>query len=523
MAFSSQAFGSIEIVQIADAVAREKGIQRDLVLEAMEQAIQIAGRRKYGAEHNIRAEINRKSGEIQMYRITTVVPDNMEDMAETNEEGETIVPEFDEYKHINLTTAKKLNKEYDVGTEIKDPLPPIDFGRIAAQTAKQVIVQKVRDAERDRQFEEYRNRVGEIINGTVKRVEYGHVTIDLGQAEGIIRRDDLIPRERFRNGDRVRAYLYDVSRERSGPQIFLSRTRPEFMMKLFAQEVPEIYDGIVEIRAVARDPGSRAKIAVLSHDPSVNPVLSCVGVRGARVQAVVAELQGEKVDIIEYNDDPATFVVNAISSAEVSKVVMDEDSGKIEVVVPDDQLSLAIGRRGQNVRLASQLTGWSIDILTEEAESDRRTQEFHRLSNLFVDALNVEEVIAHLLVTEGYTSIEEVAYVPMADLASIEGFDEDIAEELRNRARDWLEAESTKLKEQIDALGIKEDLSNFEGLSGEVLIKLGNAGVKSLDDFADLSADEFIEMIPDSGMNERTINEMIMKARAHWFEDEAKV
>lgn len=522
MAVANQAFGSVEIVQIADAVAREKGIPRDLVLDAMEQAIQIAGRRKYGAEHNIRAEINRRSGEIQMYRVTTVVPDNMEDLAEVNEEGETIVPEFDEYKHITLSVAKKLNKELEVGAELKDPLPPIDFGRIAAQTAKQVIVQRVRDAERDRQFEEYKDRVGEIINGTVKRVEYGHVTVDLGHAEGIIRRDELIPRERFRNGDRVRAYLYDVSRERSGPQIFLSRTRPEFMVRLFAQEVPEIYDGIVEIRAVARDPGSRAKIAVLSHDPSVNPVLSCVGVRGARVQAVVGELQGEKVDIIEFNEDPATFVVNAISSAEVSKVVMDEDTGKIEVVVPDDQLSLAIGRRGQNVRLASQLTGWSIDILTEETESNRRSAEFNRLSNLFVDALNVEEVIAHLLVTEGFTSIEEVAYVPMSDLASIEGFDEDVAEELRNRARDWLEAEAAKLSEKLETLGVSEDLSSFEGISGDVLVKLAEGGVKTLDDLADLSADEFLEMVPESGMNERTVNELIMRARQHWFDGENK-
>lgn len=520
MAFANQAFGSVEIVQIADAVAREKGINRDLVLEAMEQAIQIAGRRKYGAEHNIRAEINRRTGEIQMYRVTTVVPDDMSELAEENEDGETIIPEFDEYKHMPLSTAKKINKDLEVGEEIKDPLPPIDFGRIAAQTAKQVIVQKVRDAERDRQFEDCKGRVGEVVNGTVKRVEYGNVTVDLGYGEGFIRRDELIPRERFRQGDRIRAYMYDVSRERSGPQVFLSRTRPEFMMKLFSQEVPEIYDGIVEIRAVARDPGSRAKIAVWSNDPSVNPVLSCVGVRGARVQAVVGELQGEKVDIIEYSEDPATFVVNAISSAEVSKVVMDEDSGKIEIVVPDDQLSLAIGRRGQNVRLASQLCGWSIDILTEETESDRRNQEFNRLSELFIEALDVEEVIAQLLVTEGFTSIQEVAYVPVSELASIEGFDEDVAEELRNRAHDWLENEAASLRDKLSTLGMADDLAQFEGLSSEVLVKLGEAGVKTLDDLADLAADEFMEMVPDSGLNEKTINEIIMRARQHWFDGE---
>jgi N utilization substance protein A len=520
MAYANQAFGSVEIVQIADAVAREKGINRDLVLDAMEQAIQIAGRRKYGAEHNIRAEINRRTGEIQMYRVTTVVPDDMAELAEENELGELIVPEFDEYKHIPLSTAKKLDKELEVGAEIKDPLPPIDFGRIAAQTAKQVIVQKVRDAERDRQYEECKGRVGEIVNGTVKRVEYGNVTVDMGYGEGFIRRDELIPRERFRQGDRIRAYMHEVSRERSGPQVFLSRTRPEFMVKLFAQEVPEIYDGIVEIRAVARDPGSRAKIAVWTNDAGVNPVLSCVGVRGARVQAVVAELQGEKVDIIEYSEDPATFVVNAISSAEVSKVVMDEDSGKIEIVVPDDQLSLAIGRRGQNVRLASQLCGWTIDILTEETESDRRNLEFNRLSDLFIQALDVEEVIAQLLVTEGFTSIQEVAYVPVSELASIEGFDEDVAEELRNRARDWLENEAASVRDALSKLGVSDELAQFDGLSTEVLVKLGEAGVKTLDDLADLAADEFMEIVPDSGMNEKTINDIIMRARQHWFDAE---
>lgn len=497
-------FGSVEILQIADAVAREKNIDREAVLDAMEQAIQIAGRRKYGHDQNIIAEINRKNGEVQLYRVTEVV--------------ETVENEF---QQITEAQAKKINPELKIGDTIRDPLPPIDFGRIAAQTAKQVIVQRVRDAERERSYEEFKDRVGDIVNGTVKRAEYGNVTVDLGTAEAFIPREELIPRENLRQGDRVRAYIYDVRRERTGPQLFLSRTRPEFMKKLFAQEVPEIYDGIIEIKAVARDPGSRAKIAVISHDPSVNPVLSCVGVRGARVQAVVGELQGEKIDIVEYSEDPATMIVNAISSAEVTKVVLDEDNNKIEIVVPDDQLSLAIGRRGQNVRLASQLCGWSIDILTEDQESERRTQEFKKLSNLFIDTLNVEEVIAHLLVTEGFTSIEEVAYVPVEDLASIEGFDEDVAGELRQRARDFLAAQEAEVQAKLTSLGVSEDLVSLEGVGSAMAVKLGEKGVKTRDDLADLSADEFREILPDCGMRFNEINELIMRARAHWFEGDA--
>ncbi len=496
-------FGSVEILQIADAVAREKSIDREAVLEAMEQAIQIAGRRKYGHDHNIIAEIDRKSGEVQLYRVTDVV-----------EEVE------DEHQQITEAEAQKINPELKLGDQIRDPLPPIDFGRIAAQTAKQVIVQRVRDAERERSYEEYKDRAGEIVSGTVKRVDYGNVTVDLGAAEAFIPREGLIPRENLRQGDRVRAYIYDVRRERTGPQIFLSRTNPEFMKKLFAQEVPEIYDGIIEIRAVARDPGSRAKIAVMSHDPSVNPVLSCVGVRGARVQAVVGELQGEKIDIVEYSEDPATMIVNAISSAEVSKVVIDEDNGKIEIVVPDDQLSLAIGRRGQNVRLASQLCGWSIDILTEEQESERRTQEFHKLSEMFADTLNVEDVIAHLLVTEGFTSIEEVAYVPAEDLATIEGFDEDVAEELRNRARDWLNTQEETTRKKLKELGVGDDLVSLEGVGTELAIQLAEKGVKTRDDLADLATDEYRELLPETTLRDSEINDLIMRARAHWFADE---
>lgn len=505
MASSQAVYGSTELLQIADAVAREKSIQRDSVLEAMEQAIQIAGRRKYGHEHNIKAEIDRRTGEIRLFRAIEVV----EDEAMEND-----------LTQITLKNAKKLDAALEIGDFIKDPLPPIDFGRIAAQTAKQVIVQKVRDAERERHYEEYKDRVGEIINGTVKRVEYGNVTVDFGRAEGFLRRDELIPRETFRQGDRIRAYIYDVRREKSGPQIFLSRTRPEFLARLFAQEVPEIYDGIIEIKAVARDPGSRAKIAVMSHDSGVNPVLSCVGVRGVRVQAVVSELQGEKIDIIEWSSDPATLIVNALSSTDVTKVVIDEAKNRIEVVVPDDQLSLAIGRRGQNVRLASQLLGWNIDILTEEVESTRRTEEFSTLSNLFVEALNVEEVIAHLLVTEGFSSVEDVAYVPLEDLASIEGFDEAIAQELSSRAHAWLEQVKVDQEKELRALGVEDDLLQFADFSHEQFLAMARKGVKTLNDFADLAVDEFMEMFPEFDLSDQDVSELIMAARSHWFDEE---
>src|SRR5689334_22075281 len=418
---STTTYARPELLQVADTVARDKGIDKDEVLEAMEQAIQKAGRSKYGQEYDIRAEIDRRSGEIRLLRFREVAD-----------------PIENEATQISLAEAKRLNPDAELGDFITDPLPPIDFGRIAAQTAKQVIVQKVRDAERQRQYNEYKDRVGEIVNGLAKRVEFGNVIVDLGRAEAILRRDELLPRESFRQGERVRAYIYDVRQEPRGPQIFLSRTHPQFMAKLFAQEVPEIYDGIIEIRAVARDPGSRAKIAVISNDSGIDPVGACVGMRGSRVQAVVGELQGEKIYIIPWSPDPATFVVNALAPAEVAKVVMDEEQRRIEVVVPDDQLSLAIGRRGQNVRLASQLTGWDIDIMTEAEESERRTEEFRTRSQLFIEALDVDDVIAHLLVTEGFTTVEEIAYVAVDELAEIEGFDEDTANEIQTRARDYL-------------------------------------------------------------------------------------
>src|SRR3954451_16023255 len=391
----------LELLQIADAVAREKVIDRGIVVAAVEHAIAKAARSRYGAETDVHAEIHPKTGELRLARHLLVVDDN----AVENDSRE-----------IPLTEARKRNPAAQVGDAIAETLPPFDFGRIAAQSAKPVIVQKVREAERDRQYDEYKDRIGEIVNGTVKRVEYGNVIVDLGRGEAIIRRDELIPRENFKYGDRVRAYVYDVRREQRGPQIFLSRTHPQFMVKLFTMEVPEIYDGIIQIKSVARDPGSRAKIAVVSNDSSIDPVGACVGMRGSRVQAVVGELQGEKIDIIPWSNEPANFIVNALAPAEVSKVVLDEDMHRMEVVVPDDQLSLAIGRRGQNVRLASILTGWDIDILTEAEESERRQEEFRTRSKMFVDALDVDDVIAHLLVTEGFGTIEEVAYVPVEEL-----------------------------------------------------------------------------------------------------------
>ncbi|WP_072394707.1 transcription termination factor NusA [Hyphomicrobium sp. CS1GBMeth3] len=465
----------LELLQIADAVAREKTIDRKIVIQAMEDAIQKAAKSRYGTENDIRCEIDPRTGETRLSRVLAVV-DEVENEA----------------TQITLEDAKRRNPEAKVGDLIAESLPPLDFGRVAAQNAKQVIVQKVREAERDRQFNEYKDRVGEIVNGTVKRAEYGNVIVDLGRAEGIIRRDEMIPRENVRYGDRIRAYIYDVRREQRGPQIFLSRARPEFMSKLFAQEVPEIYDGTVEIKSVARDPGSRAKIAVISRDSSIDPVGACVGMRGARVQAVVNELQGEKVDIIQWNNDAASFIVNALAPAEVSKVVLDEDSNRIEVVVPESQLSLAIGRRGQNVRLASQLTGWDIDILTEQEESERRQKEFAERSQVFMDALDVDEVIAQLLVTEGFASVEEVAYVELSEIAHIEGFDENTAEEIQTRAREYLEKIEAERDARRRELGVSDELTKVEGVTTAMLVAFGENGIKTLEDLADCATDDLV-------------------------------
>lgn len=495
---------SREILHVADVVAREKSIERDEVLEAMEQAIQKAGRSKYGHEHDIRATIDRKTGEIALMRYREVV--------------ETVENELTE---LTLDEAKRIDPEIKMGEFIIEKLPPIDFGRVAAQTAKQVIYQKVRDAERARQYREFKEHAGEIINGSVKRVEFGNVFVDLGKAEGFLRRDEMIPRESFRVGDRIRAVIYDVREEQRGPQIFLSRTRPDFVVKLFTQEVPEVYQGIIEIKSAARDPGSRAKIAVYSNDPSIDPVGSCVGMRGSRVQAVVSELQGEKIDIVPWSQNTATFVVNALAPAEVVKVVLDEDQRRIDVVVPDEQLSLAIGRRGQNVRLATQLTGWNIDILTEAEEAEKRNEEVKIRSKLFVEALDVDEVIAHLLIGEGFTKVEEIAYVDLQELLSIEGFDEDLSTELQRRALAYLEDKEKANQKRIKELKLQKELVDFEGLTSSHLVALGEGGVKTLDDLADLAADELLELLPQQDLTEAEANDIIMKARAHWFEGES--
>jgi N utilization substance protein A len=463
----------LELLQIADAVAREKSIEKEIVIAAIEEAIQKAARARYGAEHDIRAIIDARTGELTLKRVVTVAdPVENEDM------------------QISLADAKRRDPAAEVGTTFEEILPPFEFGRVQTQMARQVVTHKVREAERERQYEEYKDRVGEIVNGVVKRVEYGNVIVDLGRGEGIMRRDQSIPRENFQIGDRIRAYIYDVRTETKGPQIMLSRAHGGFMAKLFAQEVPEVYDGVIEIRAVARDPGSRAKMAVVSNDSSIDPVGACVGMRGSRVQAVVAELQGEKIDIIQWSPDEPTFIVNGLAPAEVTKVVMDEEEERVEVVVPDEQLSLAIGRRGQNVRLASQLTGWQIDIMTESQESERRQREFAERTQLFQEALDVDEVIAQLLVTEGFAAVEDVAYVEPDEIASIEGFDEDTAEELQARAREYLEKEAAELDAKRRELGVEDGLLEVEGVTLPISVALGQADVKTVEDLAGLVPDD---------------------------------
>ena len=516
-----------ELIAIANSVASEKMIDKAIVVEAMEDAIQRAARTRYGQEMDIRAKLDPNNGDLRLWRVVEVV-----------EEVDDI------YKQVDVKGAQKLQAGAKVGDFLVDPLPPIEFGRIQAQAAKQTIFQKVRDAERERQYEEFKDRAGEIITGVVKRVEFGHIVVDLGRAEGVIRRDQQIPREVVRVNDRIRSLILKVVRENRGPQIFLSRAHPDFMKKLFAQEVPEIYDGIIEIKAAARDPGSRAKIGVISHDSSIDPVGACVGMKGSRVQAVVQEMQGEKIDIIPWSPDIATFVVNALQPASVSRVLIDEEEERIEVVVPDDQLSLAIGRRGQNVRLASQLTAKAIDILTETDSSEKRQQEFVTRSETFQNELDVDETLAQLLVAEGFTELEEVAYVAVDELAGIEGFDEDLAQELQSRAAEAIERREQANREARQALGVEDALAELPHLTEAMLVTLGKAGIKTLDDLADLATDELIEkkrveprrrnedapkrpehkggVLGSYGLTEAQGNEIIMAARAHWFEDEGE-
>src|SRR5476651_1555756 len=481
MALTGISANRLELLQIADAVAREKSIEKEIVIEAIEEAVQKAARTRYGAEHDIRVHIDTKTGETTITRVVTVIPDEPDPEAEE---------EVNEYAQKRLSDALADDKDAVVGKTYTEVLPPFEFGRVQTQMARQVVTGKVRDAERERQYEEFKDRVGEIVNGSVKRVEYGNTIVDLGRGEGIMRRDQSIPRENFQIGDRIRSYIYDVRTETKGPQIMLSRAHGGFMAKLFAQEVPEVYDGVIEIRAVARDPGSRAKMAVVSNDSSIDPVGACVGMRGSRVQAVVAELQGEKIDIIQWSPDEATFLVNALAPAEVTKVVMDEEAGRVEVVVPDEQLSLAIGRRGQNVRLASQLTGWQIDIITEAQDSERRQREFAERTALFQEALDVDEVIAQLLVTEGFATVEDVAYVEASEIAEIEGFDEDTGAEIQARATDFLDKIAAEFDAKRTELGVEDGLLEIEGVTLPIAVALGEGGVKTVEDLADLVPDD---------------------------------
>ncbi|OYU37027.1 transcription termination factor NusA [Novosphingobium sp. PASSN1] len=527
-----------ELLAIANSVATEKMIDKSIVIEAMEEAIQKSARNRYGAENDIRAKLDPRTGDLRLWRVVEVV-----------EEVE------DYFKQVDLKAAEKLQPGAKVGDFLVDPLPAVELGRIDAQSAKQVIFQKVRDAERDRQYEEFKDRAGEVITGVIKSVEFGHVIVNLGRAEGVIRRDQQIPREVPRVGERVRAWIMKVERQNRGPQIFLSRAHPEFMKKLFAQEVPEIYDGIITIMAAARDPGSRAKIGVISRDSSIDPVGACVGMKGSRVQAVVQELQGEKIDIIPWSEDTATFVVNALQPATVSRVVIDEEESRIEVVVPDDQLSLAIGRRGQNVRLASSLTGSAIDIMTEAEASEKRQKEFAERSKMFEEELDVDETLSQLLVAEGFSELEEVAYIDIAELAAIEGFDEELGQELQSRALEALERREEAQREERRGLGVEDDLAELPHLTEAMLVTLGKAGIKTLDDLADLATDELIAkkrggeqrrrnnsnppenrrdrerdrseraedkggVLGEYGLSEEQGNEIIMAARAHWFDDE---
>jgi N utilization substance protein A len=488
--------GNSEILQIADAVAREKGIPSATVISAMEQAISVAGRRKYGHEHNIRADINKKTGEVKLYRVMEVV-----------EEVEN------SFTHITLQDALEKNPESKLGDEILDLLPPIDLGRVAAQTAKQVIVQKVKDAENEKQYNEFKSRVGEIISGIVKRIEFGNVIVDLGRAEAIMKREETIKTEMFKVNDRIKAYVKSVSRETKGQQIFLSRADDQMLVKLFELEVPEIYEGNIKIMAVARDPGSKAKVVVFANDSSLDPVGSCVGMKGSRIKAVTNELGGEKIDVIPWSNDLGQFIINSLTPAAITKVIIDEDKKRVEIIVPLDQLSIAIGRRGQNVRLASRITGWNIDVMTEDQESKRRSDEFNTAATLMTSSLEIEEVMGQLLAAEGFNTIEQVASTDISSLANIEGFDENLATEVQKRALNYVEVKNADVIAQLEKLGVEQELLDALPLSAESFLKLAEYGVKTLEDLGEISVAEYKALLPDSGMNDTEISAIIKAAR----------
>lgn len=523
---------TLELLQVAEAVAREKNIDRQLIIGAMEQAIEMGARRKFGMDYDVDATIDPEGGDIDIKRRWLIVEKVMEPVdeeefrrAQREDREPEMKPAVDaEGKPVKendyqllLSEAKKKRKDAKVGEYIEEELPPFDFGRVAAQAAKQVIFQRVLDAEREKEFEEYKDRVGEIISGIVKRVDNRGILVDLGRAEAIIPRGEIIPKETYRQGDRIRGYIYDVRQEPRSPQVFVSRTHPKFLEKLFEQAVPEIGSGTIEIIGAARDPGFRAKIAVKSYDANIDPVGACVGIRGVRVQEVVEELQGERVDIIQYTPDPAAFLIKAIAPATVTKVVVDEAEGRMEVIVPEDELSLAIGRRGQNVRLASMLTGWSVDVMTEAESAEKHAEQFEIVSKLFMGGLDVDETLARLLMAEGFKSIEELVMISTEELGGIEGLDTDIATELQNRAAAWL----AEQKKELAKAGVSEELASLEGMRTEILLELGKAKIKTLDDLGDLATDELQEILPDGMLTESQAEKLIMQAREHWFaEDE---
>ncbi len=496
--------GKAEILQIVDAVSRERGVSKAKLIEAMEQAVQIAGRKKYGLEQNISAQIDQNTGKISLFRVRTVV-DKVENT----------------FQEISLEDARLIRPEAENGEEILEPLPPIDLGRVAAQTAKQVIVQKVGEIERESQYEDYKGRKGDILNGTVKRVEFGNIIVDVGRAEALLKKTQQIRGEMFKVGDRVKAYVQDVKREPKGPQIFLSRTDDEFLRKLFEMEVPEVYDNIIEIKSIAREPGSKAKVAVFATDVSVDPVGSCVGVRGSRVKAITNELCGEKIDVISWDKNVAQFVINAMTPATISKIVFDEDKGRVEAIVPEDQLSLAIGRRGQNVRLASKMTGWTIDVMTEEQESKRRGEEFANTTELFVNNLGVDEVTAQLLSAEGYTSLEQIAYADNAALTSIEGFsNKELVEELQNRAITYFEEKNEEIIEGLEKLGVEQELLDTLDLPPEYILKLAEFGVKTIEDLGEVTVSEFRQIVPANIVSSEEIETLISFAKKQSEADE---
>ena len=492
-----------DLLLAIDSLAQEKQIDREIVIESLEAAIAKIAKHKYGEEFNIVTNIDRKTGAIHVKRLFTVI-----------ESPESAGDEYDPSTMLTVAEAKKYAKNPSVGDVVEDPLPEPEFGRMAFQTARQIMTARVRDAEKGRQYEEFKNNIGDIVSGVVKHIEFGNVFVDInGKAEGYIKGSELIPGERLAVGDRVRALIMDVTRSNTGPQIFLTRTHPMFMEKLFVQEVPEIYEGLIKIKSVARAPGSHAKIAVETSDPSIDAVGMTVGIKGTRIQPVINECHGEKIDVILYSEDPAVFIVNAIQPAKVAKIIVDEDTKTAAVVVNEDQQSLAIGRRGQNVRLASQLTGWNIDVMNETEEQERRAREFKEKTELFITGLDVDEMIAHLLITEGFRTIEEVAFVDTKELESIEGFNAELAAELQKRAKDYLARAEQDYIDNGHKMGMSDDLLNFDFIKRPIIVKLGENGIKSLDDLADLSSDELVEILGEDTMSERLAGRVIMKAR----------